>query len=219
MQNHHLIRKNMKSKSIILLLFCLLIWPATAQKVSKTFLSKGNVYIQSAKKSISQITKLGLDNLPVLSNDKKFVIFLRQLPEKYVYVSQIIRFDIATATETVLVRACTENPRMSTPISYAYSYNYPFSSLGNIEKIFLSPNNQRIYFQAAAWTVSAAIHYYDMSTMKVHFFYSGNISQIFSNGMLDIEITGIDGNGRYWQHFLFDTNGKKIMPTLGEKAY
>ncbi|MEI8087129.1 MAG: hypothetical protein WCG93_13045 [Paludibacter sp.] len=209
----------MKPKSIILLYCCMFSMHATSQKVTKTILRKGNVYVQSGKNSFSQISKLGCDTLPILSNDKKFVIFLRHLPEKYDYVTQIVRVDIATTTETVLVRACTDNPRVSTPISYANSFNYPFSCLGSIEKIFLSPNNQRIYFQAEAWTVSAAIHYYDMATTKIHFFSSGSISCVFSNGMLDIEITGNEGNGRYWQHFLFDTNGKKITPALGEKTY
>ncbi|MEI6754139.1 MAG: hypothetical protein WCK78_13355 [Paludibacter sp.] len=201
---------------ILLLLVSVLIF---SQKVTKTFLRKGNVYVQAGKSSFSQITKSGFDTLPILSNDKKFVIFLRHLPEKYDYVTQIVSFDIATATETVLVRACTDNPHVSSPISYADTRNYPFSCLGSIEKIFFSPNNQRIYFQAEAWTVSAAIHYYDMATKKIHFFSDGSISRIFSNGMLDIEITGNEGHGRYWQHFLFDTNGKKITPALEAKTY
>lgn len=190
-----------------------------SQKVTKTFLRKGNVYVQNGSNSFSQITKLGFDTLPILSHNKKFVIFLRSLPKQYDYVTQIVRFDFAIATETVLVKACTDNPRLSTPIAYADTHNYPFSCLGSIENIFISPNNQRIYFQAEAWTVSAAIHYYDMVTTKIHFFSNGSISRIFSNGMLDIEITGNEGNGRYWQHFLFDTNGKKITPALEAKTY
>ena len=201
-----------------MLLFMLLSWHAASQKVTATFLSKGNVYLKYGKKTSHPITKLGIDTLPILSQNKKFVLFLRHLP-KQEGLTQIIRYDLTTAAETILVSACTEKPSVCTPISYANTDYYDFPCLGCIENVFLSPNNQRIYFGAEAWVVSAAIHYYDMTTGKVHFFSDGSINRIFSNGMLEIQTTGNDGNGRYWQNFLFDTHGNKIRPALGKKTY
>ena len=207
----------MKSKISIVIIVLLLSVPVISQHISGVFQSHGNVYLQFGKSSFTPITKGKMDTLPKLSNNKKYVIFLRVLAKNH--TSQIIRYDIATSTESVLVQANTDHPEVCTPISYANSDDYPFPCLGSISNIELSPHNKRIYFETDAWAVSAAIHYYDITTSKIHFFHSGSINRIFSNGMLDVQITGNDGHGRYWQNFLFDTNGRKIRPALGEKTF
>jgi len=198
----------MKSKISIVITVLLLSVPVISQHISGVFQSHGNVYLQFGKSSFTPITKGKMDTLPKLSNNKKYVIFLRVLPKNH--TSQIIRYDIATSTESVLVQANTDHPEVCTPISYANSDDYPFPCLGSISNIELSPDNKRIYFETDAWAVSAAIHYYDITTSKIYFFHSGSITRIFSNGMLDVQITVNDGHGRYWQNWLFNSKGKKV---------
>jgi hypothetical protein len=207
----------MKTKYLFVITVLLLSAYVKSQHISGVFQSHGNVYLQFGKSSFSSITKGKMDTLPKLSNNKKYVLFLRVLPKNH--TSQIIRYDIATSTESVMVQANTDYPEVCTPISYANSDDYPFPCLGSISNIELSPDDKRIYFETDAWAVSAAIHYYSFTTKKIQFFHSGSINRIFSNGMVDVQTTGNDGNGRYWQSYLFDINGKKIRPALGKKTY
>lgn len=213
----------MKLKFTTLLLFSLLSGHIASQNVTETFSTMGNVYVQYGKTYFHQITKTGLDTLPALSKDRHFLIYLRNQQSNGVNLSQIIRYDLRTSTEEVLVQASEGNPDVSTYISYANSDNYPFSCLGEIMNMKLSPDNERIYFETTAWTVSDAIHYYDISTGQIYFFHSGDLNKIYPNGMLNITTTSLafdkKGNsGRYTQQWLYDSNGKKIKP-LSKKVF
>lgn len=213
----------MKLRLSTLFVFCLIAWQIASQEVTESFLSKGNVYVQYGKTYFYQITKLGVDTLPILSKNRQFLIYLRDQKKNGVYLSQIIRYDFSTSTEKVLVQTCEENLILSSPIAYANSYDYPFPGLGGIMDIKLSPDDKRIYFETTAWTVAYAVHYYVISTGKIHFFHSGSLNGIYPNGMLDIETTGIESDNdstscRYWQDWLFDTDGKRIK-ALGKKYY
>lgn len=207
----------MKLKFTALLLFSLLSGHIASQNVTETFSTMGNVYVQYGKMYFHQITKTGLDTLPALSKDRQFLIYLRYQKNNGIRLSQIIRYDLRTSAEEVLVQASEDNPDVSTSISYANSDNYHFSCLGDITNIKLSPDNERIYFETSAWTVSNAIHYYVISTGQIHFFHSGDLNKIYPNGMLNIQTTDLaydkKGNSaRYVQYWLYDSDGKKIKP-------
>lgn len=207
----------MKLEFTTLLLFSLLSGHIASQNVTEAFSYKGNIYAQDGKIYFHQVTKSGLDTLPSLSKDRHFLIYLRHQQSGEINLTQIIRYDLRTSTEEVLVQASEDNPNVSTSISYANSDNYPFSCLGDIMNMKLSPDNERIYFETTAWTVSHAIHYYVISTGQIYFFHSGDLNEIYPNGMLNIQTTDLafdkKGNSaRYVQYWLYDSDGKKIKP-------
>jgi len=207
----------MKLRKSTLFLFCLLSWQVYSQNVTETFSSRGNVYVQYGKMYFHQITKSGLDTLPILSKNKKFLIYLRCSYNNDINLSQIIRYDLKTSKEKILIQSAEDHPEVSTPISYAKSYEYYFSCLGDISNILLSPDNKRIYFEASAWAVSDAIHYYVFSTGKIYFYHSGDLIKIYPDGMLKIRLAPLaydkKGNSyRYLQDWLFDKNGEQIRP-------
>ena len=208
----------MKLKHSTIILFLLVSFYMVSQKVIETYIRKGNVYV----KTVTKITNLGLDTFAILTKDKQSIIYLRHLQQQEIYQTQIVCYDLNTSTETVLVQSSENNPDISTPITYANSDNYPFSCLGEITNIKLSPDNDRIYFVATAWTVSSGIHYYEISTGKIYFFNSGWINKIYADGTLSIQITGLatdkNGNsGRYLQDWLYDMNGVEIKPLSKRK--
>jgi len=213
----------MKLRITTLVLISIMLGQIYSQKVTETFLSNGNVYVQYGKEYFHQITKLKLDSLPILSRNHKYLIYLRKRQQQEIYLTQIIRYDLNTSTEKTLIQSAEDHPEVSTPISYADSRDYPFSCLGGIENIKLSPDNERIYFETSAWVVAGAVHYYDISTGKIYFFHSGSLNKIYPNGTVSIQMTDIatdkKGNsGRYWQDWLYDKNGVKIK-ALSKKQY
>jgi len=215
-----------------------------SQKVINTYIQNKNVYIKFDNGRSSKITNLSSDTLAILSNNKGFVIYLRTKFIKYnkdenkyrkeinVPVDQIIYYDLHTSKERIIIQTVDNDllsesisndfPELNSKISYANSKKYNFSNLGTIYKIFISPDNTRIYFETSAWTVSYAIHYYVISTKNIYFYSAGSINKILKNGNLSISITGlesdINGNsGRYEQDWLYDKDGKEIKPLTKKK--
>ncbi|MFZ4454628.1 MAG: hypothetical protein ACOYOT_00245 [Bacteroidales bacterium] len=208
----------MNVKQILFFLVMVIPLDSSSKKITNAFVCDRNIFLQDDEHHLIQITKAKMDTMPLISKSKKFMIYLRY--RKSLYLSQIIRYDFATKKETILVEASENNSAISTPISYARSYDYPFNCLGEIEKIMLSPNEDRIYFQATAWVVSAAIHYYSFSKKNIYFFHAGDLRDIRSNGSVEVQVTFSQCTKgswcRYWQDCLFDVNGKKIK-NLGRK--
>jgi hypothetical protein len=217
----------MISRTFLLVSLCLITSLVRSQEVTKTFIKQGNIYIQYDNADSRQITYKGMDSQTMLSNDKKYVIFIRTIknpnePEEgveYIEESKIVQYTFATSTEKILVQGCKNNGTGSSAISYADSDQFPFSGLCNITNVQLSHDGQRVYFETDAWTTSHAIHYCVVPTGKIALFGSGRINEIFPNGELNVNITGIEvDKGRYTQNWLFDKNGNEIK-AIGEKEF
>jgi hypothetical protein len=209
----------MKPRNSLISLLCLISLGLASQEITGTFVSKGNVYI----KSVTKVTYLGSDTLATLSKNKQFIIYLRYIQKEEKYFSQIVQYNCATTIEKVLVQASENNQTESSAIQYANSDNYPFPSLGEIKTIQLSPLQDRIYFETTAWAVASAVHYYDITTRKIYFFHSGSLNKVYPSGAVSIQMTDIENQKdgttcRFWQNWLYDTNGKKIK-ALGNKCY
>ena len=213
----------MKLRITTLVLISIMLGQIYSQKETETFLSNGNVYVQYGKEYFHQITKLKLDTLPILSKNHTFLIYLRHRQQQEIYVTQIVRYDLKSSTEKILIQSAEDHPEVSTPISYADSREYPFSCLGGIENIKLSPDNERIYFETSAWVVAGAVHYYNISTGEIQFFHSGELKKVYTNGNVCIQTTDIEysknGNScRYFQDILYDMHGKRIK-ALRKRLY
>ncbi len=217
----------MKSLIVLLITFLLLNLNSKAQSITKTYLKNGNVYAQYDNADTRQITTKGIDSQPVLSNDKKFVIYLRTIKntkepeegEEFIEETRIVKYDFSTSIEKILVQGCKSDGTGSSTLSYADSDQYPFSGICNITNIQLSPDGHRVYFQTSAWTVSNAIHYCFIPNGKIAFFSSGNLKGIDNDGNLVISSTGIEqGKGRYTQDWLFDKDGNELK-AVSEKEF
>lgn len=217
----------MISRSFLFVSLCLITLLVKSQEVTKTYVKNGNIYAQYDNADSHQITFKGTDSQSMLSNDKKYIIFIRTIknpkqPEEgveYIEESKIVQFTFATSSEKILVQGCKSDGSGSSTISYTNSDEYPFSGLCNITNVQMSPDGQRVYFETDAWTTSHAIHYCIVPTGKIALFGSGMMNEILPNGDLNVSITGIETNkGRYTQNWLFDKNGKEIKE-IGEKEF
>jgi hypothetical protein len=217
----------MISRTFLLVSFCLVTSFIRSQEVTKTFIKKGNIYILYDNADSRQITFKGTDSQSMLSNDKKYVIFIRTIknpkePEEgvdYIEESKILQYTFATSSEKVLVQGCKSDGSGSSPISYADSDEYPFSGLCNVTNVQLSPDGQRVYFETDAWATSHAIHFCFVPTGKIALFGSGRLNEILPTGELNVNITGIEPNkGRYTQNWLFDKSGNEIK-AVGDKEF
>lgn len=108
--------------------------------------------------------------------------------------------------------------------SYANSDSYPFNAICNPDNFMLSPDEEVIYFNSKAWSVSYAIHYFNIKDLKLKFFHSGSLVKVDNTGVI-IEITDVEtvkengelvSKGRYWQNCLYSFDGKFIK-YIGEK--
>jgi hypothetical protein len=216
--------QSMKNYLLLLgILFCsLLLRASIAEKVT---VKDGNIYVQSDKGDLKQITFKGLDSDASLAHNRKFVIFLRTVKntakheegDAVIDETSILLYDLRNSTEKALVTGCKMDETGSSPFDYADSEKYPFKGLCNISNPRLSPDDKRVYFETTAWVVCNAVHYCLITSGKICFFHAGSLNDIQADGNVNINITDIQKNrGRYYQDWLFDQNGKAVK-ALGKK--
>lgn len=210
------------SALLVSLLLSASIFASIAEKV---IVKDSNIFIQDDHGVLKQITFKGQDSNASLAKNKKFVVFLRTVKNTLVKEegdlvideTAIMLYDLRISSEKTLVQGCKFDGTGSSPFDYADSEKYPFSGLCNITTPLLSSDDQRVYFETTAWTVSEAVHYCMISSGKIVFFHSGSLNEVYLDGNLSINITDIEKNkGRYYQDWLFDKNGKAIK-ALGKK--
>jgi hypothetical protein len=191
----------------------------------RAFTKEGNLFIQFDNSEIIQITFKGQDSDASMASNRKFIVFLRTVKnpdakeegEQLIDETSIILYNLENSKEQILVQGCKFDGEGSSKISYSDSEGYPFTGLCNIQKPILSPDNERIYFETTAWTVSAAIHFCSIPTGMISFFHAGSLNEVLPNGNLSINVTETRKNkGRYYQDWLFDSKGKAIK-ALGKK--
>lgn len=205
-------------------MFLLVTLVIKAQKITASYIYRGNIYLRYDNKDSIQLTNKGLDTEVLLSKKKDFIVFLRVIEDSIdteygIDKTSIIRYDLPTSTEKSLVEGVEIDGSGGTKISYSETPQYPFLGLHTIFGLKISTDEKRIYFQTQAWTVEDALHCYEINTGKVLFIGAGDLNYIFDNGNLSITMSRIKKNqGRHWYEWLCDKNGRKIK-LLGEVTY
>lgn len=221
-------------KKSLLKLISLIIFPLFSFGLTKSFTIKipenvfeknGNIYIEYSDKSSVRITDLKEDNSPQLSNDKKFIVFLRKIDllnkpsEENLdarYPIQIIYYDIAFKSERVLAKSC-------------YSVNqiadkYSTTTVEDEDKVLcsftnpkISLDNKRVYFESfnGIGGSSGTTNYISLETNEIHYFAYGHLESIEKDGNLKLIIAKIEmkdgvSQGRQWKTWLYDQKGNPI---------
>jgi hypothetical protein len=190
--------------------------------IKKVLEKNGNIFVQYVDATVKQLTIEGTDSEPCMAKSKNFAVFVRKpkgsQKDKSIKETQIVLIDLKDRKEQVIVQGCTYEGEKNA-IDYANSKEYPFPSLCELNHPVFSNDDQKVYFQTAAWVTSGAIHYYSFDTGKIAFFSDGEIRKITQDGNVIVTRTGVTPKvGRYLQDWLLRDEGKVIRP-IGEKKY
>lgn len=122
------------------------------------FSKKGDIYYSLSNNKTIQITNLSKDKSPLLSPNKKLIVFIREgsgpvLPKACGDFSlantdradQIRIFDLETKRERLLVKN-------------NLSCDMPEKRITDAENLTFSPDSKTLYFITSAWTTSSALH-------------------------------------------------------------
>lgn len=204
----------------------------------KVYEKDGNIYAKLNERDRSvKLTNTGKDSEPLLSPDKSFVVFLRDIDEKYkghlgserpMHHNQICSIKLDGKEEKILINFTEFQPQKSMKEELSLFKSLKFSSDGRY-----------LYFlSGGAWVTSAALHRYDFTKGKEEFLVPSNGYCLFEfnkckncptplapicyeeyeNHIITLEHRYYALGGSYDQYFLYDGNGKELGPLQDEVA-
>lgn len=192
--------------------FCLLFFIApTLFAIEEIFSKDGNLYYANTR-----ITSIGKDRLPVLSADKKVIVFVRSgndpVPEECSnldhsddkHADQIWVYDVENKKEYLLVAS-------------KLSCNKPEEAIVNIHELKFSPDNKTLYFLTSAWDESDALHVVTISGTHQHYLAPAISFEVVlegeNKGNLYIKQRRyFSEGGSFDWYWLFTADGKEIAP-------
>jgi dipeptidyl aminopeptidase/acylaminoacyl peptidase len=173
----------------------------------------GNIIFSNADGIRKPLTGSGHDSAPALSPDGKFVVFVRDTPDKIVATGS---GDVA-ATELWIIGSDGSKPSI---LVRGKESTDPKQVIGGIAGAQFSPDGHRVYFVSAAWATSGAIHVLELASRKEHFFTDGSGLEFVSSGdykgcLLIQKHKYFIGGGAYDWFWLIKPDGKEVGP-VGE---
>ena len=121
---------------------------------------KGNIFIQYLNGDCRQITFDSRDKQPLINKANQKIFFIRTIvatdveEEENPNYTRIIEYDVLKQEEKTLVEGC--NPeKLRKPC------------LSDIDNLWLSPDSDRIYFEASQYATTNSINYHSFTTKKV----------------------------------------------------
>ena len=186
-------------------LFIALAAQSYAQQVS---VQNGNVILAGRT-----LTNSGHDSEPVLSPDKKWIIFVRTVPDKKISTGA----GEANATELWQIRADGKEP---TVLVRPKESDKMENVLAGFSKPEFSTNGKLVYFLSEAWTTSGALHVVDTTNGKEHFVCPAAEFGVVQSGeyrddLLVQQHRYFIGGGSYDWFWLLKRDGKEVGP-VGE---
>ncbi len=211
---------------LLLVLFCFN--NLSAQKLIEAYEKGGTIVAKMEGGKIKNVAKGNDVNLIGYSISKNLLVYKKleqssktdEIEDSHDQYS-LRCFNFTTNAEKLLFTTCLDMDGGTKP-SYAGSEDYPFDYLCGFDTGILAKDGTLLYFQTDAWTVSPAIHCYDLTNSKLTFFYAGWLKKATRDGV-EIVITGLDrekngqSKGRYVQRRLYDFNGKLIKNLTGKE--
>lgn len=221
-----------KKLYIIFILFCI---KSNAQKPERIVQRSDTYFIQYDNNVEKEIIQGKGNGVIYYSKKNQYVLYKKLIKKSVLITNENSREDAADMyayyffsilnNKTVQIFTSCFDGAEGSKLSYSNSEIYPFNSICNPDNFMLSPDENIIYFNSKAWSVSNAIHYFNINDFKLKFFHSGSLIKVDNNGVT-IEITDVEtvkengelvSKGRYWQNCLYDFNGKFIK-NVGEKT-
>jgi hypothetical protein len=216
---------------IVVTFFCV---TTIAQKPERIVQRNDTYFILYDNKVEKEILQ-GKGNSVIYYSKKNQYVLYKKLIKKSVLMNKedgkedasdmysIYLFNMLNNKTIEVFKSCFDGNDGTKP-SYANSDSYPFNAICNPDNFMLSPDEEVIYFNSKAWSVSYAIHYFNIKDLKLKFFHSGSLVKVDNTGVI-IEITDVEtvkengelvSKGRYWQNCLYSFDGKFIK-YIGEK--
>jgi hypothetical protein len=194
--------------------FCVLtlalLQTATAQSVS---VQNGNICIADQTGELKPLTTSGLDSQPVLSPDRRWIVFVRGTPDKTIPTGAAE----SRATELWQIGADGKN---ATLLVHPKQSEKMETILADFSKLQFSGDGRYVFFLSAAWATSGAVHVVDTKTRKEHFVCPGNDLEViqagkYRNCLLVQQHRYFLGTGSFDWYWLLRSNGQEIGP-VGE---
>lgn len=153
---------------------------ANAKKASTPAVTveAGNLFLHPATGAPTQLTRLGLDERPVLSPDGQRVAFRRRTPGRTLESAT----DTVEAGELWIIDATGQNARkLLTEHASDQSGNVERTLIG-LSQLQFSPDGKVLYFWSEAAVVTGTIHALTLATGQERFVCPGNRFHVLSTG-------------------------------------
>ena len=192
----------------------LLVFSAASAFAQKIGARDGNIYL-SDERGEHRLTSSGHDRDPLLSPDKQWLVFVREIPGKSIATGA----GDSAATELWQIRADGKEPTL---LVKPRESDDPQKIIGGIENLQFSSNGRLVYFVSAAYAVSGAVHVVDTTNGKERFFVAGSGLEVVHSGeykdcLLVSQHRYFIGGGSYDWYWLFRPDGKEVGP-VGEET-
>lgn len=188
--------------SILLLIICI----KTHGQPINVIIKHGNVWVIDTSGAEKQITTSGMDTIPCLSNDKRYIAFVRKtkmLKSSYrgFDSSQIWLIDLDSITINRVVQA---KPDSGATLSLLK---------GGFDALQFSPDSKCLYYLSNAWTVSMAVHRLDLTTKQDRFITDGNSLFVIYDGVYegDLVVEKHTATSPYVDNWLLTPDGTQIQ--------
>ncbi len=175
------------------------------------YANNGNIFYLN-----TQITNSGKDRLPIISPDKKIIVFVRtgteQVPEEChqfnqtdnQYADQIWIYDVENKKEYLLVAS-------------KFACDKPEDVIVNIHDLKFSLDLTRLYFLTSAWNESDALHVVNLDGTKQHYLAQALEFEIVDKGdyqghlLIKQRRYFSEGQSFDW-YWLYTAEGKELSP-------
>ena len=178
------------------------------------FSKSGNIYYRNNSGHTIQITRTAKDSSPVLSPNKKMIVFVRigdqVIPDSCdinaKYGNEIWLYDFATKKEKRLVKN-------------NFDCDKPKKQIVDPDNLLFSPDSRTLYFETSAWVTSGAVHAVDINGKHLRFLTDGSELRVVQSGPYKGDLIvnqhryrfkGDTPLGSYDWDWLFTPTGKQI---------
>ena len=187
----------------LLVLLPLLPAPSRAQTVT---VESGNIVYTAPGAPPRRLTDYRIDSDPALSPDGRWIVFVRRAPQTRAYrpnspTHGLYRIGIDGSGLTHLLAGRPDS--------------VPERSLGMLSSPAFSPDGGTVYFMAAGWVTSGAVHALDLETRTSRFVAPGNELRVVPAGQYAGHLVVQQhryflGGGAYDWYWLLTPEGKEV---------
>jgi len=175
----------------------------------------GNIFLRSTASEVKQLTKSGRDSTPLLSPDKRWIVFVRVVPGKTIATGS----GDVEAAELWQIRVDGSEPLLLVPPREADDVKNVIAGFSDLQ---FSTDGKKVFFVTSAYSTSGAVHVVDTTNRKEHFVMAGSSVEVVPRGeyrdcLLVEQHRYFIGGGSYDWIWLFKPDGKEVGP-VGESA-
>ncbi|MCX6793432.1 MAG: hypothetical protein NTY12_05465 [Candidatus Falkowbacteria bacterium] len=187
----------------------------------------GNIFVKYSSGNEKQVTFTGGDSQPSLSEDKKLIVFVRDIGDKVPSIdfaggttnyNQIWLLNLDTLVEKKVFKS--SDLKDINLLLNAVGEKFPIDKIANLSNPLISLDNNYIYFMSLAWVTSGAIFSYNLNDNQIKLISDGNSLSLVKDGEFrgDLIISRhkyYEEGGAYDNDYIIDPNTGKELKMLG----